>query len=217
MIMDLTKEVFSKIGRLTRLTKCRPGNIIVSRVNNIWSDFIFRDIKLAKRLQQKGYEFTLIGQDIYDKVNDSGLPTQHYSYLLVVTYMDRIINPCTHTTQLRDALYKELIGDYISLDNDSIIYSSVNKDNSSAGVFIYVTEGEYHLSTINLCSVLGDSLLYLNVNLPYLRFCCTKSIRVCNIHSDVPLTVAPSNILNIVFDTHMNGYTSEKIGCYLHI
>lgn len=211
--MDITAEVFMKIGKLIRLTKYRQDSEVLVSINSIWSEFIFRDIKLARSLKQKGYEFTLIGQDIYDKVSNNGLPTQHYNYLLIITYMDNIINPSTHTAELQKALYKELTTDYTNIKYGSILYSSINKSHTSAGIFTYVSSQQYHSSTISLSSTLGDSLLYLNVNLPYLRFCCTNGVRICNIHSSALRPLNPKNTLNILIDTHMNGYLAEVVEC----
>lgn len=216
--MGIADEVFLKIGRVMKLCKYqRQDDEMLVSINNIWSEFIFKDIKGAKALKERGYDFTLIGQDIYDKGVDIGIPTAHYSYLLVVTYNKRLIDLFNHLDSLKKVLYDELITDYINIVDTPVRYSSVYKQETSAGIFIYTHDNRYQSTTIRLNSILGDSLAYMNVSIPYLRFYCNKSIRLCNFRSDLPRLMNTKDILHIIFDTHMNGSSAEKINCHFTI
>lgn len=220
--MGLIDEIFSKIVRVTRLCKYQyngststnlKDDTILTSINNIWSEFIFKDVEKAKLFKEMGYDFILIGQDIYDKGIDMGVPTSHYSYLLVVAYDGDLINPFKYIPKLKEVLYDELITNYINIVDTPVRYSSIYKHNTSAGIFVYMHDDTSGSNTASLGSVLGDSLVYMNVGIPYLRFCCTKSIRLCNLQSGILVSLEPRNTFHITFDTHMNGIMVEKVNC----
>lgn len=214
--MSIAQEMLLKIKKVMRLCRSRGDDDMLTSINNIWEEFIFRDMKMASNLKDRGYEFILTGQDIYDKGIDMGLPTGHYNYLLIITRNGRLVNPLIDDDGLKKALYKELLHDYIYIADCPAIYASVNKDNTSAGIFICSCTDEISAS-LKFSSILGDSLVYMHTGVPYLRFLSSKAIRVYKFRTEIPSILSLKNTIKITFNSHINGINAERIDCYFTI
>lgn len=83
-MMSIFQEIFFRV-RDVHQHAIHYESKIIENINSVWEQFIFKDLKKAKSLNNKGYDFTLLGQDIYDRGVDSELPTGHYSYCLIIT------------------------------------------------------------------------------------------------------------------------------------
>lgn len=202
--MSIAQEVFSRIGN-TRMCESQYVAEVTKNLTSIWTEFIFKDINKARRIRKKGYDFTLLGQDIFDRAVDSNLPTGHYSYYLLITYKGRYINPLNHTEVLRNILYEELVSEYIYISDSPFIYNSIYRDNISADVYICTHEDNSLDHTIFINSILGDSLLYIYTSIPYLRFDVAKPIRFSEYNRDNSKVYTKGRSINIKFETHING------------
>lgn len=210
--MSIAQEVFSRVSRL-QTYKLRDSSSILNNVNNIWTDFIFKDVKKAEKLTTQGYDFTLIGQDIYERAVETDLPTGHYSYLLLITYKKKFINPLDHRVDLKSVLHDSLNDDYTNVSGCPVVYSSVYRETVSANIFICTYVNTDNVYNLKMNSILGDSLIYIGVSIPYLRFGSEVPVRFCKNQVD---TIVPLNIrsaVNITFDTHLEGVMTEAIFC----
>lgn len=210
--MSIIQEVFSRVTRLQSYD-LNDSRSILNNVNNIWTDFIFKDVRKAEELTTQGYDFTLIGQDIYEQAVDTELPTGHYSYLLLIMYNRRLINPLDHKVGLNTALYDDLSNSYINVSGCSVVCSSVYRKTVSANIFISTYNDIDSKYSLKMNSVLGDSLTYIGVSIPYLRFGSKVPVRFCTNQVDNTTIVNVKCIVDISFDTHMGGIMSETIQC----
>jgi hypothetical protein len=210
--MSIAQEVFS---RVKNVQSCRSqyASEVIKNMTDVWSEFIFKDIKKARKLKNKGYKFILLGQDIYDRGVDSDLPTGHYSYLLLITYKERSINPLDHIETLGKVLYDELLNDYIYLSDNSIIYSSITRENISANIFISTHERNEHNDSLFVSSIVGDSLVYLCVSVPYLVFDIDHPIRFSKYDLTYSSMIDDTNSMIIRFETHINGLMPDTVNC----
>lgn len=208
--MSLAQEIFSRIRNI-HLHSTQHETTIIKNINSVWEQFIFKDLKQAKKLSNKGYDFTLLGQDIYDRGVDSELPTGHYSYCLIITYNGNYINPFNHIKKLGRALYNELIDDYIYISGCPMIYTSVCRETISADIFTCTHESNGSNDILRINSIIGDSLLYFYINIPYLRFNSTQPIRFSKYGVTDTHIVSRKAILTIQLETHINGLDSDTI------
>lgn len=210
--MSIAREIFSRI-RNVQSCESQYVSEIMKNMTDVWTEFIFKDIKKARKLKNEGYDFTLLGQDLYDKGTELDLPTGHYSYCLFVTYKGKCINPLDFKDKLNTALHDELLNDFIYITECPIIYSSMYRQDISANIFIST-----HMSTtinnmIKLNSIIGDSILYLCVSIPYLRFGSSQPLKLSRYYLSDPDTIDGVSCLNIQFETHMNGLMPDVISC----
>lgn len=205
--MSIAKEIFSRIRNIHLHTEQRYESKIIENINSVWGQFIFKDLRRAKYLNNKGYDFTLLGQDIYDRGVDTELPTGHYSYYLLITYKGKYINPFNCNKRIRKVLYDELMRNYIPISGHPIIYTSIYRESISANIFICTHEDNESNNVLRINSIAGDSLLYLYMNMPYLRFNSDKPIQFSRHRVNITHTTEGKNIFTIQFETHIYGIT----------
>lgn len=210
--MSIAQEVFSKVSRLQSY-RLGYSSTILNNVNDIWSDFVFKDVKKAEKLRIKGYDFTLVGQDIYERAVDSELPTGHYSYLLLVTYKQKLINPLEYKVDLKTVLHNSLSTEYMDVPGCPVVYSSVCKKTISANVFVCTYRDTGDTPNLKLNSILGDSLIYIGVSIPYLRFGSEVPVRFCKNRVDKATVLNIKSTVNMTFDTHMESIMAETVFC----
>lgn len=209
--MSIAREVFSRIRDIYLQTTQQHRSNVIENINSVWRQFIFKDVKKAKDLKTKGYDFTLLGQDIYDRGVNSELPTGHYSYYLFITYKGKYINPFNHINELKKVLYGELINDYTHIFGCPIIYTSVYRRSMSANIFICIHESNKSNDILKINNTVGDSLLYIYMNIPYLRFDSDQPIRFSKRKTNNIDNTNEENIFTIQFETYINGLDFDII------
>ena len=208
--MSITSEVLSRIRNVhSCTTQCT--NEIINNINSVWKQFIFKDIRQAKKLTKKGYDFTLLGQDLYDRGVNTELPTGHYSYCLIITYNGRCINPLNNNKKLKKILYNELINDYIYISDCPMIYNSISREAMSANIFISTHENNESNDILRINSIFGDSLLYFHINMPYLRFNSDQPIKFSKYEVNTSSIISDKFVLIIQFETHINGLMTDIV------
>lgn len=205
-MMSIFQEVLSRVRSVHQHATHHESKII-ENINSVWKQFIFKDLRKAKSLKNKGYDFTLLGQDIYDRGVDLELPTGHYSYCLIITYKGKYINPFNHNKKLKKILYDELMNDFIYISECPMIYTSIYRESISADIFLCTHESNESNDILRINNIIGDSLLYFHISIPYLRFDSEQPIRFSRYGVNDTHIINKKVVLTIQLETHIYDLT----------